>query len=77
MHQLSCYAVPVQQLFQIDCKCLHQQWNFGVDVCVMNTISHTKHMTKLHDRMIKAQHMASCDLAPFPFHIGDPEPQST
>jgi len=35
-------------------------------------------MTKSHDHIIKAQHMASCDLAtPFLFHIEDPEPRST
>ena len=35
-------------------------------------------MTKSHDQMTKAQHMASCDLAtPFLFHIEDPEPWST
>jgi hypothetical protein len=34
-------------------------------------------MTKSCDHMIEAQHMASCDLAPFLFHMEDPEPQFT
>jgi hypothetical protein len=65
---------------KVKCWCGLANWYpdvLGDCLLLWTQFSHTKHMTESHDHMIKAQHMALCDLAPFLFHMEDPEPQST